>query len=152
MLGRLARWLRTLGYDTAWEEHASDEELVRRAVQEGRILLTRDRELERARPIPGLTLLRAEAPLDQLAELAERYDLAAGARPFSRCSVCNTPLLRAGRAEARGRVPPRVFEQIDSFWRCPGCDRFYWEGSHVERMRRVLETAVFRAARSAGRR
>jgi uncharacterized protein with PIN domain len=138
MLGRLARWLRILGYDVAWEEHISDEALVRRALQEERIILTRDRALETEWRVSGITLVEAEDPHAQLAEVADAFDLGARARPFSRCSRCNGELAPAQRSEARGRVPARVLEHFDRFQRCPDCGRIYWQGSHAERMRRVL--------------
>jgi uncharacterized protein with PIN domain len=139
MLGRLARWLRMLGFDAAWEAQASDEDLVRRAVEEERIVLTRDRALENEWRVSDIRVIHAEEPLAQLAEVAAAYDLAAQARPFSRCSVCNVPLETASRAAARRFVPPRVYASCDRFRRCPRCERFYWEGSHVARMKRVLE-------------
>ncbi len=142
MLGRLARWLRILGYDAAWEEHVSDAELVRRAVQEERILLTRDRALESEWRVSDIHNVRAEEPQAQLGEVAAAFDLGPGAKPFSRCSLCNVELEPCTREDARGRVPPRVHAAGDRFWRCTGCGRCYWEGSHVDRMRRVLEALV----------
>ncbi len=142
MLGRLARWLRILGYDTAWEEHVSDADLVRRAVQEERIVLTRDRAIESEWRVSDIHNVRAEEPLAQLREVALAFDLGHDADPFSRCSLCNVTLEPATREEARGHVPPRVQAAGDRFRRCPACRRFYWEGSHVAHMRRVLEALV----------
>jgi uncharacterized protein with PIN domain len=142
MLGRLARWLRILGYDTAWEEHISDEALVRRALDEERIILTRDRSLGSEWRVSGISLVQAEEPVAQLAEVSASFDLGARARPFSRCSRCNTELVAADRDTARGRVPPRILERFARFQRCPGCERFYWDGSHTDRMRRVLAEVV----------
>ncbi|MBW2269316.1 MAG: hypothetical protein JRH16_12140 [Deltaproteobacteria bacterium] len=120
---------------------------MRRAVEEDRILLTRDGKLADEWRISGLIRLRANEPLAQLAELAGLYGLAAGARPFSRCSLCNVELVRVERAEARGRVPPRVLTTCDHFWHCPACDRCYWHGSHVDRMREALEATLGRSLR-----
>jgi uncharacterized protein with PIN domain len=147
MLGRLARWLRILGYDTAWKEHISDEALVRRAVEEERIILTRDRALPSEWRVSDITVIRANEPLAQLAEIASRFDLARGARLFTRCSHCNLELVAVERAAARGRVPHRVLDAFDRFQACPGCERVYWEGSHVARMRRTLEHAIGELAR-----
>jgi uncharacterized protein with PIN domain len=142
MLGRLARWLRILGYDTAWEEHISDEALVRRALEEERVILTRDRSLGSEWRVSDIGLVQAEEPVAQLAEVAAAFDLGARARPFTRCSLCNTELVAADRDAARGRVPARILERFARFQRCPGCDRFYWDGSHTDRMRRVLAKTV----------
>ena len=127
----------------------SDEALVRRAVREERILLTRDRRLADEWRISGIEVLRANDPVGQLVELAARRDLLGRARPFSRCSVCNAPLVPVERAAVRDAVPARVYEGFERFRRCPECGRVYWEGSHVDRMRRVLERALGEAA--AGR-
>jgi uncharacterized protein with PIN domain len=151
MLGRLARWLRILGYDTAWEEHISDEALVRRALEEERIILTRDRSLGSEWRVSGIGLVQAEEPVAQLAEVAAAFDLGARSRPFTRCSRCNTELVAADRDAARGRVPPRILERFARFQRCPGCDRIYWDGSHTDRMRRVLaQTLGVGVARATG--
>jgi uncharacterized protein len=140
MLGRLARWLRTLGYDTAYDDAITDEELVRRALDEGRHILTRDRRLFVEWHVSGL-LIRADEPLDQLREVASALALTPPARLFTRCGVCNAVLKAVAREEVADRVPARVLARERSFVECPGCGRVYWEGSHTERMRRLLESA-----------
>jgi uncharacterized protein with PIN domain len=88
--------------------------------------------------VSGISLVQAEEPVAQLAEVAAAFDLGARARPFTRCSRCNTELVAADRETARGRVPPRILKRFARFQRCPGCERLYWDGSHTDRMRRVL--------------
>jgi uncharacterized protein with PIN domain len=139
MLGRLARWLRILGFDTAWVAHIADGELVRRAVEERRVILTRDRALPGEWRISDVVVVGPEEPIAQLHEVVARFGLAERARPFTRCSRCNTPLASASRAEARGAVPARVWRAESDFRRCPGCGRFYWSGSHTDRMRAVID-------------
>jgi uncharacterized protein with PIN domain len=139
MLGRLARWLRILGFDTSWEAHVADETLVRSAIAEGRIVLTRDRRLPEEWTVAPIVVLRAEDLRGQLGELGSRLDLPPHARPFTRCNRCNEPLLRASAARVAGRVPPSVAATHTEFLRCPRCERVYWEGSHVARMRALLE-------------
>jgi uncharacterized protein with PIN domain len=121
MLARLARWLRVLGVDVASAPPgASDRELVRIARDDGRTLLTRDRGEEIGR---GPTfVVRSDAPLEQLREVASRFGIAPPAELFTRCLLCNAPL-----------DPPR-----DGTRRCPVCGRDYWEGSHTRRMRATL--------------
>jgi uncharacterized protein with PIN domain len=138
MLGRLARWLRTLGYDTAYDDGIADADLVRRAFLEARTILTRDRRLPREWRIEGCLVLESERPLDQLGEVVGAFQLAPPARPFTRCRVCNARTEPVPRGEVAGRVPGRVYEAERSFSRCVGCGRIYWEGSHTRRMRRVL--------------
>jgi uncharacterized protein with PIN domain len=142
MLGRLARWLRILGYDVAWEEQVSDQALVRRALEEARIIVTRDRALTSEWRISDVLVLRSDDPVEQLRELAAVVDLRSRAQPFMRCSRRNERLVPAPRPAARGRVPARVLASGEPLKRCPGCDRHYWAGSHTARMRRVLEEVV----------
>jgi uncharacterized protein with PIN domain len=138
MLGRLARWLRVLGFDTSWEAHVPDAALVRHALAEGRTLLTRDRRLPEEWTRVPVFVLYAEDLRGQLAELGARFALAARARPFTRCNRCNERLRPASDAEVRERVPPSVRARHEGFLRCPRCGRVYWAGSHVARMRALL--------------
>jgi hypothetical protein len=142
MLGRLARWLRVLGFDTTFEADIDDALLVRRALAEERWILTRDRALPVEWRVPRVHLVVAETPFEQLREVARVFGLAAGARPFRRCSRCNTLLEPLDARAAATQVPARVLERHGEFRRCPGCGRVYWPGTHAERMRRVVERAL----------
>jgi len=136
MLGRLARWLRILGYDTAYDPQLGDNELVRRARAEGRWLLTGDHELA-GRPGMQTLLIESEDLMAQLAQVRSRLGPAKGG-PFSRCPVCNAPLVEVSPQEVRGRVPPFVLRTHSRFRCCPSCDRIYWPGSHWRRMKERL--------------
>lgn len=138
MLGRLARWLRILGFDCAYESQIDDQELVRRAAREERIVLSRDRALPQEWRITGIHLVVSEDLREQLCEILRRYDLTGALRLFTRCSECNHPLREAPESEVAGRVPPHALAAHDRFLECPGCRRVYWEGSHAERIRRVV--------------
>jgi uncharacterized protein with PIN domain len=142
MLGGLTRWLRILGYDTAYQRHIEDEALVRRCLVEGRILLTRDRRLLEEWRIKRALLISAEKPLEQLREVVTRLGLNWSAGLFLRCTLCNTPVRAADRASVRGQVPERIWQEQERFARCPQCDRVYWEGSHTRRIRARLESAI----------
>lgn len=142
MLGRLARWLRVLGYDTAWRAHIPDGELVRIAAAEGRIVLTRDRRLATEWHYDGIRLVDAEAPAEQLAEVARAFDLIGRARLFGRCVRCNEPLVSIPPELARDEVPARIFAEQDDFRRCGACGRIYWRGSHTRRMRKALASIL----------
>lgn len=148
MLGRLARWLRALGYDVAAEPPVADADLVRRAVLERRVLLTRDRRLCRDWWIPGCVVLEARRPAKQLDEVMSRFGLDRDWRDrlFSRCLICNTPLERASVDEVASRLPSPP--PPGPYSRCPGCHRVYWEGQHTRRMRRFLERALARGGAS----
>jgi len=136
MLGRLAKWLRLLGYDTAYFPDLDDNELVRLARAKGRVLLTRDRELTRRR---GLTCLLVES--DELEEQIQQVisDLNLETeRPFSRCPVCNTPLQEVEKSSVKGRVPPYILQTKEHFNLCPECNRIYWRGTHWAKMREEM--------------
>ena len=139
MLGRLARWLRALGYDTAYERDTPDAELVRLAILERRFILTRDRALPEQWRVSDVMLIDAEAPLDQLAEVVAAFDLDRHARLFTRCTLCNQPVVEAAKENVADRVPPRVLAEHDAFWECRSCEKIYWKGSHVAQMHRRLQ-------------
>lgn len=140
MLGRLARWLRVLGYDTSYDASLDDAVLVERADAQGRVLLTRDRHLLRElRPVHGHEV-RQDEPLEQLRGVVEALQLAAGPRVlFTRCLLCNCELRELPAAEARPLLPPRVRDLPGPVRRCPCCERLYWNGSHVRRMQAALQ-------------
>ena len=142
MLGRLARWLRVLGFDTLYDATMHDPDLVALATRADRVLLTRDRHLLRELRPPRALEIRSDAPLLQLRGVIEALDLRAPAELFTRCLVCNTPLEDVPAEEIETLVPPAARALPGPVRRCPGCARIYWPGSHVRRMRRALEDAL----------
>lgn len=140
MLGRLARWLRVLGFDTRYDPSMHDAELARIADAEGRVLLTRDRRLLRDRHPRKAVEVTQDAPLEQLVALVNALRLEPPAELFTRCLVCNVPLEDAA-TEVAG-LPPMARELSGPIKRCPHCKRLYWPGSHVRRMTRALHTAL----------
>jgi uncharacterized protein with PIN domain/DNA-directed RNA polymerase subunit RPC12/RpoP len=138
MLGRLARWLRIMGFDTAYQEHITDAELVRRSLLERRTVLTRDRSLPEEWRVASIYVLASETGVDQLREVTRAFDLASKVALFTRCSVCNAQLEPASADSVRDDVPERVFTAHAVFQRCPGCSRVYWRGTHADRMERIV--------------
>jgi uncharacterized protein with PIN domain len=138
-LGRLAAYLRMLGFDTVYRNCATDAELVRISAAQERILLTRDRGLLKHSAVTRGYWLRETDSRRQAAETVRRFDLARSLRPFTRCMACNELLRPVAKAEVHGRVPPPVEERHEEFHECPVCRRVYWEGSHYRRMRRWIE-------------
>ncbi|MEN8182898.1 MAG: Mut7-C RNAse domain-containing protein, partial [Myxococcota bacterium] len=147
MLGRLARWLRLLGFDCAWEHDIADEVLIRRATAEGRIVLSRDRALTEEWRISGIHWVDAEKVREQLAEVVRAFDLAPDIRLLSRCSHCNAPLAPAALGDVVDRVPPRGLERHDVFSACPACMRVYWEGTHTARIKRFVDEPLARLSK-----
>jgi uncharacterized protein with PIN domain len=143
-LGRLARYLRMLGFDTLYENALPDRQLVQTSVHERRVLLTRDRELLMHRELTHGVFVRGERPRDQLRYIVERLDLARTCQPFSRCMDCNAELVAADPSTLIGEVPPAVLSNHRHFQSCTGCSRVFWRGSHYARMvklvGRVLES------------
>jgi uncharacterized protein with PIN domain len=134
MLGRLARWLRAMGYDTLYPGQAEDRRLLQLSRAEERILVTRDRMLARLAE-PRSCLIHADLVDDQLREAVERLALRPdGGGWLSRCLDCNRLLEPGQREGLRELVPEHVFATHTDFMRCPGCARIYWAGSHADRM------------------
>ncbi|MDR5867514.1 Mut7-C RNAse domain-containing protein [Halomonas koreensis] len=138
-LGRLARYLRLLGVDCRYRNHAGDAELAARAEAEGRILLTRDRNLLKRRRIALGRFVRADDPFDQLAEVARAFDLGDELAPFTRCTRCNGRLVAVDKAAVDHRLEPLTRRYVDDFLQCDRCGQVYWHGSHVSRMQALVE-------------
>jgi uncharacterized protein with PIN domain/sulfur carrier protein ThiS len=138
-LGKLARLLRLLGFDTLYRSDYRDDELARIAVADGRILLTRDRELLKRSAITRGYWVRTTDPSRQIEEVLARLDLQRAVRPFGRCLRCNGAIGPLGAGEVPPEVPPRVRLAHDRFWRCADCRQVYWEGSHYRELVRRVE-------------
>lgn len=142
MLGRLARWLRVLGYDTSYDVELPDPVLVRLADAEDRIVLTRDRHLLRELRPARAHEVRQDDPLLQLRDVVTALDLPRPPELFTRCMLCNAPLRVLPAADALPLLPEGVRELPGPVRRCPACGRLYWDGSHVRRMRAALERVL----------
>ncbi len=139
MLGRLAKWLRVLGFDallTTLQDCARLELLI----SEGFTAVTRR---ERLRDMEGVIFIHSDHHLEQLNELISVLDIGIEElRVFSRCGICNSELLHIASDEALGAVPDYIFETSPDFRKCPKCRRVYWAGSHKKRMIEQLESAT----------
>jgi len=143
MLGALARRLRMLDVDVAYDPSLDDPELVELAVAEERVILTRDRRLTERRAARNHLLIRSAVVAEQVRQVLDELGVSPDpGRLLQRCLVCNTPLLAMAAEEARARVPPWVARTQNEFRTCPGCGRIYWPGTHVSKMRALLETMI----------
>lgn len=144
-VGRLAKWLRAMGYDALFLPAADDNGLLRVAQQEGRIILTRDRRIPERRLVASgqiqVVLVQGDHYIDQLHHLATELSLDL-ASEFSRCIECNQPLRALSKEQAQPRVPVFVFQTQDEFKECPACRKVYWRGTHWRNM--ILELAKVR--------
>jgi uncharacterized protein with PIN domain len=148
MLGRLAKWLKILGFDVLYFAKADDRELVRIARVEGRILLTRDTGLiEKSGQRKNRFFVASDRWEDQVAQVLDAFRLWDEVRPHSRCIECNRALRVLSRTRARNLVTPYVLEHATSFALCPGCGRVYWQGTHYGDMERKIEALLARRGR-----
>lgn len=129
--GRLARWLRLLGFDTAYSAVPAGYRMVHRARAEGRILVTRRRAAAELPWAPAV-FLESDSLDEQLTQLARLYRLPPD--PLTRCSNCNTPLKKVSKTVVRDKVPPYVYRTAPGFHACPGCGQVYWRGTHHARI------------------
>ena len=137
-LGRLAAYLRMAGFDALYANDASDAELAGAVSHQGRVLLTRDRQLLMRTEVNRGYWVRATEPRLQLLETVRRFDLAGAMQPFTRCLECNSALEDASRESVLERLPQGVIDK-KRFRICPTCQRVFWEGSHHARMIKLLE-------------
>ncbi len=138
-LGKLAAYLRMLGFDTFYRSCYTDPELVRVASDEHRILLTRDRGVLKHNAVTHGYWLRQTDSRLQIAEIVERFDLVRQIRPFTRCMACNAILQPVSKEQVQHFLPERTAEIYNDFRQCPQCARVYWKGSHYARMQRWIE-------------
>jgi len=144
MLGKLARWLRMLGYDVKYSNSLDDAQLLAMAKEEKRILLTRDFELYQHATAKGVDAfyMEGQTEAERLAELARRFDVQLEIdMATSRCPKCNARVKPVSREEVEGRVEKSTFEHYGEFWKCPKCGQIYWQGAHWTRIRKTLEEA-----------
>lgn len=138
-LGKLAAYLRMLGFDVEYGRSLTGAQLVEISAGEHRILLTRDRGLLKHGVLTHGYWVRETDSRRQIAEVVHRFDLSRAIRPFTRCMTCNGILEPVSKEQARNLAPGRALEQYDEFHRCGQCGRIYWKGSHFARMRRWIE-------------
>ncbi|MCX7882139.1 MAG: Mut7-C ubiquitin/RNAse domain-containing protein [Brevinematales bacterium] len=133
-LGRLAKFLRMLGFDTLYDNGYQDKELIDISRKEKRILLTRDKLLLCHSMVTWGHWVRSTAPYEQVREVLDHYHLYDQIHPLSRCLVCNTPLHSIEKGVVKDQLPPRVRQRHKKFFTCDKCHRLYWEGSHHTHM------------------
>lgn len=141
-LGKLAADLRMLGFDADYSNRFQDQELAETAVAQGRILLTRDRQLLMRKTIRFGYLVRSLDPDEQLPEILERFDVYSDIHLFMRCMRCNQLLKQVEKKEIEDQLQPLTKKYFLEFHVCTGCGQVYWPGSHVERMEKRLASIL----------
>lgn len=141
MLGRLARWLRTIGYDAVYSKRGIDSELLVNAYNEDRIVLTRNRRLYKRLDFPRMVIINSDNFRDQVCEVIDAMGLECVKEQFyTRCIECNCKLIPINRDEVQSDVPPYVFHTVDAFMTCPLCKRIFWSGTHILEMDDIIKT------------
>ena len=136
-LGKLAKYLRFMGIDTLYFPQIDDNDLIELANKEKRTILTRDRELYERKKAPCILLESVEIG-KQLEEVIRTFNLVNHNIDFSRCIVCNEPLIKVDKEDIIDRLPPKVIKHFSYFEICRVCDRVYWHGDHYKRMKNFL--------------
>ena len=132
-LGKLAKWLRILGFDTSYESDFSNSTAWELAEAE-RIFLTRTHRRRDKTSSSNLIFIKSDHLFEQLKEVIQELALEPeDTRPFSRCLQCNMPIVSVEKNDLKGQVPDYIFETHDHFHQCPQCDRIFWPGSHTHR-------------------
>jgi uncharacterized protein with PIN domain len=139
-LGKLARYLRLLGFDTAYENAWDDAELVEISVGQHRILLTRDVELLKHGDLEHGYFVRSTDARQQVLEIIRRFHLEESLEPFTRCMTCNGGLSDVDRWEVEDEVPTATFQNVDRYKRCDSCGQVFWKGSHHPELQKIVES------------
>ena len=140
MLGRLAKWMRIMGCDVAYFRKIEDRELVDLALEQGRLILTRDTLLIRRKKARGnFFLVEGNSYKDQLKQVAKQFSLDPYENLLTRCIKCNIQLAEIDKEKLRDSLPGYVYDSQVSFRRCPGCERIYWPATHKDGITKMLE-------------
>ncbi|MDI6815201.1 MAG: Mut7-C RNAse domain-containing protein [Dehalococcoidales bacterium] len=141
-VGKLAKWLRIMGYDTLFFDGRNDSSMIATALAEGRVILTRDTQVVRRREIITgrlkAILIKGDEPELQMRQVINTLNLDCQFRPFTICLECNQPLVGRSKQQVKDLVPPYVFQTQTKYVECPTCHRIYWRGTHWRAMTQKL--------------
>ncbi len=142
-VGKLAKWLRMMGYDTLFFSGSDDSGMIATALAESRVLLTRDTQIVKRRLVTTgrlkAVLIGSDKPELQLKQVIGALNLEINFKPFSLCLECNQPLIEKSKEQVKERVPPYVFKTQKQYMECLSCHRIYWRGTHWRAMTKKLE-------------
>ena len=145
-VGRLAKWLRIMGYDTIFFNAENDSKMIATALAEGRVILTRDTQIMKRRVVTSgqlkAILIKSDEPEQQTRQVIATLNLDCQYKPFTICLECNEPLLERTQQQVKDLVPPYVFQTQNQYVECPACHRIYWRGTHWQAMTRKLEKLI----------
>jgi hypothetical protein len=142
-VGRLAKWLRIIGYDTLFFNSGDGSHMIAAALVEGRVILTRDTQIMKRRVVTSgqlkAILIKSDEPELQMHQVIDSLNLDGQFKPFTICLECNQPLLERSKEEVKDLVPPYVFQTQSQYMECPACHRIYWRGMHWQAITKKLK-------------
>ena len=142
-VGKLAKWLRMMGYDTLFFSGGDDWQMLRTAMAEGRVILTRDTQIMKRRVVTSgrlkVIFIQSDEPEQQKRQVVGTLNLDCQLRPFTICLECNQPLVERSKQQVQDLVPPYVFQTQNQYMECPACHRIYWRGTHWQAMTKKLK-------------
>ena len=138
-LGKLAKILRMLGFDTFYKNNYEDKTIINISKQENRIILTRDRGILKNKSVTHGCYIRLEEPTEQTLEVLQRFELFSQIKPFHRCMICNGVIESVSKESVLSKIPPKTAKYYNEFYKCSDCSRIYWKGSHYFKMKEKIE-------------
>jgi uncharacterized protein with PIN domain len=145
-VGKLAKWLRMMGYDTLFFNGSDDSRMVATALAEGRVILTKDTQIMKRRVVTSgrlkAILIKSDKPELQMHQVIDTLKLDCQFKPFTICLECNQPLEERSKEAVKDRVPPYVFQTQRQYMECPACHRIYWRGTHWQAMTQRLKNLM----------
>ena len=142
MLGKLAKWLRVIGYDTVYYSGGGDSALVQRALKENRVILTKDSHMVKRKLARKNLFISSDNPREQLKQVVEELGLDVEDKLFTRCLVCNRELVSVEKGYIQDKVPNYTYLMQSKFYECLGCGRVYWPGTHKDNMLEVINGII----------
>jgi len=143
MLGNIARKLQLLGYDSEYHSDIDDLKLIEKAKNEQRIVISKDRDLiARAKKQSIMSVyVTKENEIEQFFEILEKIPLELGtiSGNTARCTKCNSPTSKISKSKVSSKIPQKVLEFNEEFWKCDKCDQIYWEGTHIKKLQEFIE-------------
>jgi len=145
-VGKLAKWLRIMGFDTLFFNGSDDSGMIAIALAEDRVILTRDTQIMKRRVVTSgqlkAILIQSDEPELQMQQVIDSLNLDCQFKPFSICLECNQPLVERSKQQVKDLVPPYVFKTQSQYMECPACRRIYWRGTHWQAMTKKLEKFI----------
>ncbi len=133
-LGKLARYLRLLGFDVLYSNTYQPEEMIDIAAKQNRVLLSKNALLQKQHPDLSFCVVQHSDPVEQLQQVIKQFDLLRQVQPFTRCLICNGMLVSVLKEDILLFLPENTAKYYDEFWQCAQCSRIYWKGAHYNRM------------------